>query len=87
MFSLLGMSDEDIIAKFGYFVEAFRYGAPPHCGLAFGLDRLIMLLTKTDSIKDVIAFPKNQSAVCLMTDAPSEVETKQLKELGIKVTE
>ncbi|NCA67911.1 MAG: hypothetical protein EOM87_07610 [Clostridia bacterium] len=85
MFGLLGMSDEVIKAKFGYFVDAFRYGAPPHCGLAFGLDRLIMILTKTDSIKDVIAFPKIQNASCLMTDAPSEVEPKQLRELYLAI--
>ncbi len=87
IFSLLGMSEDDIKTKFGYFVEAFRYGAPPHCGLAFGLDRLIMILTKTDSIKDVIAFPKIQNASCLMTEAPSAVEPEQLKELGIKIVE
>ncbi len=87
MFNLLGMDDEAIRARFGYFVDAFRYGAPPHCGLAFGLDRLVMLLTKTDSIKDVIAFPKVQNASCLMTDAPSAVEPLQLKELAIKCEE
>lgn len=87
VFGLLGMSDEDIVNKFGYFVEAFRYGAPPHLGLAFGLDRLIMLLTNTESIKDVIAFPKMQNAACLMTDAPSEVEPKQLKELSLQIKE
>ena len=84
MFNLLGMSDETIKERFGYFVDAFRYGTPPHCGLAFGLDRLVMLLTKTDSIKDVIAFPKVQNASCLMTDAPSVVDDKQLKDLGLK---
>jgi len=83
MFNLLGIDDEAIKNRFGYFVEAFRYGAPPHCGLAFGLDRLVMLLTKTDSIKDVIAFPKVQNASCLMTEAPSGVDDKQLKDLGI----
>lgn len=85
MFSLLGMSDEDIKLCFGYFVDAFRYGAPPHAGLAFGLDRLVMLLTGAESIKDVIAFPKMQNACCLMSEAPGEVEEKQLKELGIKI--
>ena len=85
MFNILGFSDEDIQAKFGFFVDAFNYGAPPHGGLAFGLDRLTMLLTKDDSIRDVIAFPKVQTASCLMSEAPSPVEEKQLKELAIKV--
>lgn len=85
MFEKIGLSDKDINERFGFFVEAFRYGVPPHGGLAFGLDRLVMLLTGTDNIKDVIAFPKNQSAVGLMEDAPAEVEPKQLIELSIKV--
>ncbi len=85
MFEKIGLSDKDINERFGFFVEAFRYGVPPHGGLAFGLDRLVMLLTGTDNIKDVIAFPKNQSAVGLMEDAPSEVEPKQLRELSIKI--
>ena len=85
MFNLLGFSDADIEAKFGFFVNAFRYGAPPHGGLAFGLDRLVMLLTGAGSIKDVIAFPKVQNASCLMSEAPSEVDLKQLKELHISV--
>ena len=85
MFNILGFTDEDIQAKFGFFVDAFNYGAPPHGGLAFGLDRLTMLLTKDDSIRDVIAFPKVQTASCLMSDAPSPVDDKQLKELSIKV--
>lgn len=85
MFEKIGLSDKDINERFGFFVEAFRYGVPPHGGLAFGLDRLVMLLTGTDNIKDVIAFPKNQSAVGLMEDAPAEVEPKQLTELSIKV--
>jgi len=83
MFNLLGMSEEDIKLRFGFFVDAFRYGAPPHGGLAFGLDRLVMLVTGTDNIKDVIAFPKVQNASCLMTDAPSVVEDKQLDELSL----
>ena len=70
---------------FGWFVTALNYGTPPHGGLAFGLDRLIMLLTKTDNIKDVIAFPKVQNASDLMTEAPSGVEERQLKDLKIAV--
>lgn len=85
MFNLLGMTDEDIAARFGFFVDAFKYGAPPHGGLAFGLDRLVMLVTGTDNIKDVIAFPKVQNASCLMSDAPSFVEDKQLQELSLNI--
>ena len=85
MFSLLGMTDEDIAERFGFFVDAFKYGAPPHGGLAFGLDRLVMLVTGTDNIKDVIAFPKVQNASCLMTDAPSIVDDKQLTELSLNI--
>lgn len=85
MFNILGFSDEDIQRKFGFFVDAFNYGAPPHGGLAFGLDRLTMLLTKDESIRDVIAFPKVQTASCLMSDAPAPVEDKQLKELYISI--
>ena len=84
MFSVLGFSKEDIKERFGFFVDAFRYGAPPHGGLALGLDRIVMLLTKTDSIKDVIAFPKVQTASCLMTGAPDLVTEKQLKELHVE---
>ena len=86
IFNLLGFTDKDIEERFGFFVEAFRYGAPPHGGLAFGLDRLVMLLTGAESIKDVIAFPKMQNACCLMSDAPSVVEPKQLTDLAIAVT-
>lgn len=85
MFEKLGMSDEDIKVRFGFFVDAFKYGAPPHGGLAFGLDRLVMLVTSCDNIKDVIAFPKIQNASCLMTGAPAEVDDKQLRELSIAV--
>ena len=87
MFNILGFSDEDIQRKFGFFVDAFNYGAPPHGGLAFGLDRLVMLLCKDDSIRDVIAFPKVQTASCLMSDAPSKVDQKQLDELEISIKE
>ena len=86
MFKLIGLSDEDVKNRFGFFVDAFKYGAPPHGGLAFGLDRLVMLFTNTDSIKDVIAFPKVQNASCLMSDAPSTVEDKQIKELSLEIS-
>ncbi|MGN0963442.1 MAG: aspartate--tRNA ligase [Clostridia bacterium] len=85
IFKLLNLSDEDVQEKFGWFVKAFEYGAPPHGGLAFGLDRMVMLMAKCDSIRDVIAFPKTQSATCLVTDAPGSVAPKQLAELGIDV--
>ena len=87
MFEILGMSEETIKNRFGFFVDAFKYGAPPHGGLAFGLDRLTMLLTGDDNIKDVIAFPKVQNASCLMTGAPDFVEDVQLNELGLAVPE
>lgn len=83
IFGLLGLTQEEIEAKFGFFVEAFKYGAPPHGGLAFGLDRLVMIVCGTDNIKDVIAFPKVQNASCLMTGAPSKVDQKQLEELAL----
>ena len=85
IFEVLGVSDEDIEKKFGWFVEALKYGTPPHGGLAFGLDRLTMILSGTDNIRDVIAFPKNLSAVCPMTNAPRPVSEEQLKELGLKI--
>lgn len=87
IFKVLGFSEEDIQRKFGFFVDALKYGTPPHGGLAFGLDRLTMILSGTDNIRDVIAFPKNLSAVCPMTNAPRPVDDAQLKELGIKVVE
>jgi len=84
MFALQGLTHEEVADKFGYMLEAFEYGAPPHGGIAFGLDRLVMLMAKRDSIRDVIAFPKTQSASCPMTHAPSSVRDKQLKELNIR---
>lgn len=87
MFKLLGFSDEQSWERFGFLLEAFRYGVPPHGGLAYGLDRLVMLMAGKSSIRDVIAFPKVQNASDLMTNAPDTVELKQLKELHIKTTE
>ncbi len=84
IFEILGLSDEDIQKKFGYFVDALQYGTPPHAGMAFGLDRLAMILGGTDNIRDVIAFPKNLAAVDPMTNAPTTVTQAQLDELGIK---
>ncbi|MFR6018681.1 MAG: aspartate--tRNA ligase [Paraclostridium sordellii] len=85
MFKALGFTEEEANEKFGFLLEAFKYGTPPHAGMAFGLDRLIMILAGTTNIKDVIAFPKNQSAVCPMTNAPAIAEETQLEELSIKV--
>ena len=85
MFRALDMSQEEIDEKFGFLLEAFKYGTPPHGGLAYGLDRLVMLLTGEKSIREVIAFPKNQNAQCMVSEAPGTVEDEQLKELGITI--
>ena len=85
MFEMLGLKKEEIVNRFGFFTEALKYGTPPHGGIALGLDRLVMLMTNTENIKDVIAFPKTQSARDMMMDAPSTVDEKQLEEIHIKV--
>lgn len=87
MFEVLGFTEEQAKDQFGFLLDAFKYGVPPHAGLAYGLDRMVMLMVGADSIRDVIAFPKVKDASCLMTEAPSPVDEKQLKELGIEVSE
>ena len=83
VFELLGIEEEEAKEKFGFLLEALKYGAPPHAGLAFGLDRLVMLMVGADSIRDVMAFPKTNTAACPLTDAPGIANPQQLKELSI----
>ena len=85
MFEVLGFTKEKAYEQFGFLLTAFKYGVPPHAGLAYGLDRLVMLMAKQESIRDVIAFPKVKDASCLMTEAPNLVDEKQLEELGIAI--
>ena len=85
VFEILGIGEEEARDKFGFLLDALKYGCPPHAGLAFGLDRMVMLMTGAGSIRDVMAFPKTQTAACLLTDAPSEVTTAQLRDLNIRI--
>ena len=85
MFEVLGFTKEQANDQFGFLLDAFKYGVPPHAGLAYGLDRLIMLMAQEDSIREVIAFPKVKDASCLMSGAPGRVDEKQLKELDLEV--
>ena len=85
MFKALGLSDEDVSERFGFLIEAFKYGTPPHGGMAYGLDRLCMLMTGSSNIRDTIAFPKVQNASCLMSGAPDFVDDVQVKDLHISI--
>ena len=85
MFEIIGLTKETANERFGFLLNAFQYGVPPHAGLAFGLDRIVMLMVQADSIREVMAFPKVKDASCLMTDAPNLVDAYQLEELGIAI--
>ena len=85
MFQVLGFTEERAWESFGFLLEAFKFGPPPHGGLAFGFDRMVMFLAGTENIKDVVAFPKNQNAFCPLTEAPSKVDDVQLRDLGISI--
>jgi len=85
VFDLLGIGHDEARAKFGFLLDALKYGCPPHGGIAFGLDRLVMLMVGAQSIRDVMAFPKTQTAACPLTNAPSPADDKQLRELGIRL--
>ena len=87
MFEVLGFTPEQAREQFGFLLDAFKFGVPPHAGLAYGLDRVAMLMVGADSIRDVIAFPKVKDASCLMTEAPAPVDEKQLRELGIEISQ
>jgi len=84
---MLNLAEKEIESRFGFFLNALKFGAPPHMGIALGFDRLLMLLTGEDSIREIIAFPKTTSSLCLLTGAPSAVSQRQLDELGIQVKE
>ncbi len=83
--NVLGIDDDEARTKFGFLLDALQYGAPPHGGIAFGVDRLAAMMCRVDSIRDVIAFPKTQKASCLLTEAPGEVDTNQLRDLGLQL--
>jgi len=85
VFKLLGISEEEASQRFGFLLEGLKYGAPPHGGIAFGIDRLAAMMSGSESIRDVIAFPKTQKATCLMTEAPSVVDDNQLRDLGLRL--
>ena len=85
IFRIIGLEKEEVQKRFGFLLEAFQFGAPPHGGVAFGLDRLLAILSGESSIREVITFPKNSAAFCPLTSAPSDVEDKQLKELGLTI--